>query len=155
VTRQILLTSLTWIVRLSLAAVFIYAGVIKASDPNAFAAEIEAYRLIAGTPARLAAAYLPSLEIAVGIALLTPWLVRGAAFLMAGLLAIFLVALLSAAWRGLDVSCGCFGAEAVRSEGLAKPIARDFLMLAGAVLVWLRRANEEVWTPGRREHRPR
>ena len=52
--------------------------------------------------------------------------------LLAAMLVVFIAAL-SAAWtRGLDVSCGCFGAAAAGvSHGYAWPIARDVLLLAG------------------------
>ena len=135
--------------RLLLAGVFVYAGVGKLRDPAAFAADVAAFRLVPGGVSDLLAVYLPWLEVLAGASLLGPrgraghggprtqgWRVlrRGGLVLLIGMLVVFTAALLSAAWRGLDLTCGCFGA-AWQIEGYVWPIGRNVLLLAGCV--WL------------------
>lgn len=130
----------TWLLRAVLAAVFIYAGALKLSDPARFATEIEGYRLLpqtlpgAGVGAWVAVG-LPWLEVVVGLAILLPVTVRAAALWQATLMAVFIVALASAWWRDLDITCGCFGASdnAVNFPWL---IGRDLLLLVGALVVF-------------------
>lgn len=98
--------------RLVLAGVFISAGLPKVQDPIAFAASIDGFRIINGSLSLWTAVVLPWLEIIIGLGLLTPWLRRASASLIALLLAIF-IALHASAWiRGLDINCGCFGESA-------------------------------------------
>lgn len=98
--------------RLILAWVFIRAGLPKVQDPVAFAASIDAFRMISGRLSLWVAVILPWLELSIGIGLLTPWLRRASGWIIAFLLGIF-IALHSSAWiRGLNIDCGCFGESA-------------------------------------------
>lgn len=88
---------------------FLVAGGSKIPDPRAFQESIEAYRLVGGWPARWAALYLPMLEVVAALALFwRNWRSAGA-WVLAGMLVVFQVALASALWRGLDLDCGCVG----------------------------------------------
>jgi hypothetical protein len=61
-------------------------------------------------PLTLAAAvYLPWLELVCAVAILFRWRERGALRLVLMLCSLFTIALASVWWRGLDISCGCFG----------------------------------------------
>ena len=53
--------------------------------------------------------FLPWLEIVTAMALLLGRLYLGALLSVSGLGVVFAVAVGSAWWRGLDISCGCFG----------------------------------------------
>lgn len=120
-----------WLFRLGLAGVFIYAGVMKLADPAAFAREIDAYRLTPKVLNDMVAVYLPWVEVLSGAALLLPRAVRAAASIQMGMLVVFIAALASAWIRGLDISCGCFGASAeVASYGWL--IARNIVLLLSA-----------------------
>jgi len=125
---------MTWLLRLGLAGVFIYAGLAKLGDPAGFAVEIDGYRLVPDQTGRWVAVYLPWLEVFVGLGLVLPWAVREAAAVQAMLMAMFIVLLSSAWWRGLDITCGCFGgsAEPVNYVWL---IGRDVVLLAGIILL--------------------
>lgn len=128
-----------FVLRLGLAAVFIYAGAVKAPAPARFAVDIESYQILPASVAALAAFYLPYLEIVAGMALLVPRVVAGGALLLGGLTGVFLVALLSAWARGLEIRCGCFGAGEAASSSYAWWMIRDALLLAACAEV-LRRA---------------
>lgn len=124
------------VIRLGLAAVFVYAGLAKAPWPQRFAVDIESYRLIPRGAAALLAAYLPYLEIIAGLGLLVNRLAAGATLVLSALTAAFIVALVSAWMRGLEIRCGCFGAgEAPTAALYPWWILRDLLLLGGLVIV--------------------
>ncbi len=78
--------------RFVLAAVFIYAAVQKIGKPVAFAQEIHNYGVVDyGAPLYLMAVVLPWVELVCGLALVTGAGVRGAALILIGLNAMFLV----------------------------------------------------------------
>lgn len=124
--------------RVVLSAVFLWAGWAKIYDPAAFVREVENYRLIGGLLARLTAVYLPWLEVLMGLALWMPNLRRGAAWLALWLMLAFTVALGLAWWRGLDISCGCFGSAAPGASNLPLLMVRDLLLAAAAALLTAR-----------------
>jgi putative oxidoreductase len=57
-------------------------------------------------------------------AVLFRWRERGALALLFGLCGLFSLALASAWWRGLDITCGCFG-HADKSTALPLALARS------------------------------
>jgi uncharacterized membrane protein YphA (DoxX/SURF4 family) len=122
-----------------LAFVFIYAGTIKFLHPEAFLADIEGYRLLDYNAAWFLAFYLPPLEIICGVGVLLPLRYRMAsAILLSVLVGVFVVAILSAWFRGLDISCGCFGGTESHTH-YPSLLLRDIAMLAGLVFVACRR----------------
>lgn len=128
---------LEWILRIGLAAVFIYAGIKKLPDTEAFFWDIHHFELTHPDVSILLALFLPWLEIIVGIALLTGRLYFGGIAICTGLSAVFLVAIGSAWYRGLDITCGCFGRED-NATNFPKHIAIDTaLLLASLALCWL------------------
>ena len=123
-------------VRITLGALFIFAGATKAYDPGGFAIEIQRYNLIPWFSAALVAVYLPWLEIMVGALLILKWLEHGALLLVACLLIVFTFALASATFRGLNIDCGCFG-KAFSDTGTIYPLVRNVLLLAFVAFLWL------------------
>jgi uncharacterized membrane protein YphA (DoxX/SURF4 family) len=123
----------TAIVRIVLGAVFLYAGILKASDTTAFAGSIAAYRILPYFGNYLAAAVLPWLEIICGVLLVTGWKARTAATVTVLMNLVFIVAMVSAIARGLEIECGCFKQGAKEPPLLA--IGRDLLFIAMALLV--------------------
>lgn len=103
-TRDILVT----LVRIVLGVVFVVASIEKIANPTGFAAAISGYRIIAGDPALLIATVLPWIELLCGLGLLFGLSVRGSALLALIMLSVFTLVVLSALWRGLDISCGCY-----------------------------------------------
>lgn len=130
--------TLDWLLRLALAGVFIGAALTKIADPAAFHAAILTYRALPEPLVPALALWLPWVELCTGIALLWPRHRRAALWLVAAMNVVFLAALGQAAWRGLDIVCGCFGRPAdVRGAGYLKYLARDLALLVAAV--WLLR----------------
>jgi len=124
------------VLRTAVGGLFVYAGVLKASDPTAFLKSIENYQILPHAAAVAAAFYLPYLEIFCGTGLVIKRLQSGALALLGGLMFVFIAALLAAWVRGLDIDCGCFGAgDGTAHYGLA--MTRDFSILAAlCFLAW-------------------
>ncbi len=97
------------IVDLIIAAIFIYAGVLKALDPVQLAHDIDHYKILPWAVGVGLAFYLPWLEIFCGLALIFRLFYRGALSILTALVVVFLVATIAAKVRGLDITCGCFG----------------------------------------------
>lgn len=128
------------LIQIALAAVFIFAGGVKAADPNAFAEEIMRYQLVPWPVAVVMALWLPFLEIAAGAGILIPALRTGALAIVTALLFTFTAALLSAWQRGLNIDCGCFG-PALGHQTVIQGLERDGLLLAMLAGVWAYRAR--------------
>ncbi len=95
--------------RLGLAAIFATAGAMKLPDVPGFAYDIHQFALTPWTLSKPFAYYLPGFEILTAIALFVPGLRLGALFAILGMSTLFSAAIASAWFRGLDLSCGCFG----------------------------------------------
>ncbi len=127
-------TALLWALRVGLGGLFVVTGVLKLADAPAFAVEIHNYQLFPALAPVLAAS-LPAVELALGAALLAgprPWL-RAGALASAALLAVFTVAVASAVARGINISCGCFGAGS--SPVTLLTVLRDVALLAASVAI--------------------
>lgn len=138
------------LLRLIVAGVFLYAGVMKIWDfrhgqsatPD-FTVAIQHFELLPNPDlAVLLAVYLPWLEVTAALTLFVKRLALGAATAITGMTLVFLGAILSAWARGLDISCGCFGKEAVATN-YPSLVIRDVLLLAAALALVLWEARRE------------
>ncbi len=122
-------------VRLALAALFVYGGVVKLLDPHAFARTLSAYDLVPELLLPIVAIGLPIVELLAGLALVFD--LRGSLATIAGLFFLFLAVLGYGILQNLDVDCGCFGAEELdKQAGLRLAFYRD-LAMAGIVIPYL------------------
>jgi putative oxidoreductase len=138
--------------RLGLGTLFVVAGALKWRDPAGFAQEIANYHLLPGLAPHLAVV-LPAIEITAGLALLAAPLSwrRAAAAALVLVTAAFTVAVASAVVRGLDISCGCFGAGSGRVTWLT--VLRNLALLGGAgwlAFVWGQGAKRRDQAPATR-----
>lgn len=102
--------ALLWVLRIALAGVFAYAAVPKLLDPGEFVTAIQNYRAVPDSLVGHLALFIPVFELVIAIGLLVSPYTRGAALLATLMLVVFGVAMAQARWRGIDLSCGCFGA---------------------------------------------
>ena len=130
--------ALTRIIAILIGAVFIYAGIVKVMEPIAFAKDIDNYKMLSWPVSVALGFFLPWLEIAAGVALVTRWMERGGLLLLTALTTVFIIASLVAKSRGLDISCGCFGSSS-GAVGLGSA-----LRAAGILLVALGGAYGEL-----------
>lgn len=121
--RRWLVSAALGLVTLALAA----AGMAKLGDPARFAADIGHYRLVSPLVAAGLALYLPWLEVMLAAGLWVPAWRRAAGWVATMLLAVFSAALVAALMRGIDLSCGCYGAALESPAGWA--LARNVLLL--------------------------
>jgi len=131
----------TKILSFLVGGLFVIAGALKASDPSAFFNAIENYQILPHALAVAATFFLPYLEIFCGMAVIFKRLHAGALVLLGGMTLVFIVALLLAWVRGLNIECGCFGAgDGPVNYGVA--LIRDLLLLAAIGFLWWRRERE-------------
>ena len=118
--------------------VFIYSGGVKLWDPQAFAQQVQAYRILPLWGVPTFAAIMPVFELLTGAWLCTGWKRRPPILAAIGLLIIFIVALGLVLLRGLDINCGCFGTG---SDSPLMALMRDLVLLGIAVLLYWRELN--------------
>lgn len=113
-----------------------------------FLATIYSYQIVGETIGRYMATLLPIFQLTIAIALLFDKSARRVAFVLSSLLfSAFLIAQLSTLFRGLKISCGCFGSSDETPIGV-KSIAIAFTgLLLSAIGAWMsRRRSVETST---------
>lgn len=105
--------------RVFLASVFAYAGVMKLLDLRAFAYEIRQYQVIPDQWSTAAANITPWFELVVSAFLLAGIWRAETRLLFALMIVAFIVLKLSAELRGLKIDCGCFGHATLLSRLLS------------------------------------
>jgi F0F1-type ATP synthase membrane subunit c/vacuolar-type H+-ATPase subunit K len=125
-------------IRLILAGIFLYFGMIKASSSSQFAIALAPFTLIPETWLRPLSVLLPVCEIAGGVFIPVPRTKHIGTVLILGLCAVFVAALGWALANGIIVSCSCFGVEEQPSAAkMTLALVRD-IFLAGMALTALR-----------------
>jgi uncharacterized membrane protein YphA (DoxX/SURF4 family) len=99
---------LSFLFRLFLGGIFVYAGIVKIVDPHGFALALYNYKLLPGWMVNPVAIILPWVEVITGGSLLLGFWVQGGGLIVFGLLWMFACALGINLARGLDIACGCF-----------------------------------------------
>jgi uncharacterized membrane protein YphA (DoxX/SURF4 family) len=124
------------IVRFALGSVFIYAGFIKLLDPKAFAKVISQYDLVPESLLAPVAISLPVVEFLAGLGLI--FAIRGSLSIIFGLLIMFVIILWYGILRHLDIDCGCFSPEELKSHAsLWNAFYRDLAMIAAVIYLYV------------------
>ena len=131
------------VLRLAVAGIFLTAGAMKVWDfaharsatPD-FTIAIQHYELLTPDLSMLLAVYLPWLEVTAALALFAWRLALGAAAALLGMSALFLAAIGSAWWRGLNIACGCFGKDEAPAD-YRLLILRDLALLAAVTVLFV------------------
>ena len=131
------------LLRLVLGGLFVWAAIGKISDPEGFAKSIFRYRLLPAGLINILAITLPFVELFAGGFLLAGAFRRGSSLLLSCFLSVFLIALLSALARGLQIDCGCFApaAAAASNYDIFSAILRDLCMLLAALAIFFHEAG--------------
>lgn len=132
--RVAIIHRLLTLLRCAIALLFLYAGAVKLWKTQDFAYDVQSYQLTSWTVSILIAVYLPWLEVVAALALLAKRLYLGALILSITLLIAFLAALGSAWWRGLDITCGCFGPEENKTN-YPLHVGADLALVAAVALL--------------------
>lgn len=140
-TRRMLET----LFRIGLGGMFVFAAWGKLMDPKTFAILVAQYQFLPHMLINPFALLLPQLEFWFGLALIvSPWNRESALAIFLMFLA-FIIALISALWRDLGITCGCFILEGAQSKSEAwTTLIRDIILLAPTL--WLtQRPNRFLW----------
>ena len=129
------------VLRIAVVGIFLTAGVMKIWDfaharsatPD-FTIAIQRYELLPPDLSVLLAVYLPWLEVTAALALFARKLSLGASAAMLAMSAMFLAAIGSAWWRGLNIACGCFGKDEATTD-YRLHILRDLALLAAVTIL--------------------
>jgi len=117
---------------LFLSGSFLLAGVLKVRAPDRFLLDVESFALLPAWLAYATALVLPWLEIFAALALWSGRLARGALLILGSLAAAFMIGLILAEARGLELDCGCFG-DWLQFPNLATHLVYNGLLLAASV----------------------
>jgi uncharacterized membrane protein YphA (DoxX/SURF4 family) len=124
------------VLRLGMAGVFVGAAVPKIAAPDLFALAIHNYQMLPPWGVNGMAVVLPWLELIVGACLAAGIWRRASALVMTLLMVVFMIALMSAAARGLSISCGCFEVgESAEKSSLVWALLRDAGFLAATLVL--------------------
>lgn len=128
------------VARLVLGVVWVWASLAKLRAPLDFVRTVRAYDATPELVSKGISYGLPVLEIAIGALLIVGVAVRLASAASVFLLVVFLIGLIQAAARGLQLDCGCFGGggSTSGSTSYTLDILRDvgLLVLATFLVVW-------------------
>lgn len=133
---------LPFIFRLILGLVFIYASYEKILDPIGFSKNIHNYHVTPIFIENIIALVLPWMELIIGLFLIFGLFLEGTISITISMLVFFILLLLQAVLRGIDVHCGCFKIDANNESTnfqfeLIKRIIEDFIFLAMAYVIKL------------------
>ena len=123
------------IIRLFLGFMFIFAAVTKISDPEGFSQAIYNYKIIPLSFVNILAIILPWIELCAGILMIFGISVKENSAIIFGLLLIFIIAITISLFRGLDISCGCFGTVNGSRVGLLKILENIGLLFLSIILI--------------------
>lgn len=121
--------------RVALGALFVFSGIGKLATPALFQSAVANYRVLPLWAVGPVAGLVAWSEVVLGAMLLCGLMTRVSAAALLCLLAVFTVAMASAAVRGIDISCGCFGADSQSISWLS--FSRNALLMA--LTLWIAR----------------
>ncbi len=119
------------------AIIFLWSGIIKFLDPEAFAVTIGAFGITPEVLIKPVSYILPVFEII--LAFLLFFEVKGSLSTVACLVLFFIILLSYGINIGLDIDCGCFGPEDPEKRafsGLKSALFRDVFIMAGILFMF-------------------
>jgi uncharacterized membrane protein YphA (DoxX/SURF4 family) len=127
---------ISFVARLIVGGIYIYASVDKIIHPDAFAKIVNNYHILPGVLVNIFALILPWLELVCGVALIAGTRVLGASIILSGLTAVFIVAVGINVIRGVNIDCGCFSTSShSRKLGLTLLVQDAGLLLLALHIV--------------------
>ena len=125
---------LLFLFRVIVGFVFIYAGIIKISDPEGFSDSINNFDLLPLSFVNLFAITLPWIEVVAGLFLLFGISVKENSFIISVMLVVFILAIVISLGRGLNIDCGCFGTSSGTKVGIIK-LVENIILLTFSLLL--------------------
>ncbi len=121
--------------RIIVGFVFIYAGILKISDPAGFSDAINNYDLLPLSFVNFFAITLPWIEVVAGLFLLFGISVKENSFIISVMLVVFIFAIVISLGRGLNIECGCFGTSSGSKVGIIKLLENSLLLTFSFLLI--------------------
>jgi len=128
--REKFFSALLYVLRIGIGCMFIWGSLPKIRQPYDFLSSVYGYELVGPRLGMFVAMTLPWLELLVGICLIGGIFVSGAILASMGMCAMFTFTLSSALYRGLEISCGCFGVGSGNIDYLTVTRACILLLLS-------------------------
>lgn len=125
------------IIRTVLGFIFLYASLDKIIYPQKFAEVIYNYRLMPIELLNICAIIVPWVEAFIGVSLLIGFRVDVSAFMLSVITFFFILMIISAIVRGLNIECGCFSLDAEGSLVSWKRVIEDVFILVGGIFLLL------------------
>ncbi len=143
--KQRLLYVFLLVVRLGLGCLFLWSSLPKIRQPYNFLSSVYDYQLVGPKLGMLTAMTLPWLELLVSLCLLGGIFVSGALLASIVMAGMFTFVLGWALYRGLEISCGCFGAgmEVISYSVLIRALVILLLSLSAYIGVILLKGSED------------
>jgi uncharacterized membrane protein YphA (DoxX/SURF4 family) len=126
---------LLFLYRVIVGFVFIYAGILKISDPVGFSDAINNYDLLPLSFVNFFAITLPWIEVVAGLFLLFGISVKESSFIFSVMLVVFILAIVVSLGRGLNIECGCFGTTSGTKVGIIKLVENSILLTFSFFLI--------------------
>ena len=131
-------------VRIAIGCMFIWSSLPKIRQPYDFLASVYSYELAGPKLGMFVAMTLPFLELLVGICLIGGIFISGALLACIAMASVFSYVLGFALYKGLEITCGCFGAgstEIVTSSTFMRALVILVLSLAAYTCAILARCG--------------
>lgn len=138
---------LTMFSRLFIGGMLIYASFYKIIEPASFAKSIWYYHLVPGFLINLMALILPWLELLCGIGLILGILYDGSRLWSALMMVVFIIALASTIYRGIDIDCGCFKASQGATTSAWSALIFDLVAMLFVIQLMLSRSRRWLVCP--------
>lgn len=124
-----------WCLYAFVGALFAVAAVVKLLEPEAFLSSMLTYQVFPHKVAVVLAYFAPVLELLVALCLASGFWRKGATLLTVAMLVLFIGLVGQGLLRGLEMNCGCFGADHLQSttDYLLK-IGQNVLLLSAVLL---------------------
>jgi len=109
---MIIPAKLAWtgtVIRVFIGLILAWAGVAKIRNPEAFIKIVKVYDLLPAELVVLWGIFLPWIELATGLFLISGLWLKSAVLSSSGLFLVFAAAVGINILRGADIACGCFG----------------------------------------------
>lgn len=120
--------------RIILSVVFIFAGLEKIISPDVFAESISNYKLFPNFSINIIAITVPWIELITGLFLLFGITIKETLKIINSMMLFFIIIILFALVRGLDIECGCFGTHNAQKVGFIKLFENTILLSFGILL---------------------
>lgn len=121
--------------RVSMGLVFVVSGTMKAIEPRSFIGTIQAFDLIPDPLVPFTAFTVVTGELFLGTLLLLGIAHRAAGTALIAVLMLFSAAIISALVRGIELSCGCFGAASDEPIGPWTILRNTLIILLLCIII--------------------